>query len=161
MNIIMHMGVLKTGTTALQKILKENTNILSCSKIFTSSIPFANKCDSFLHESEREFKAIKNIYGDDVTYIISNEGLYVIPVHNIIRESICTGCDTIKREEIIEALFSIFYELNIHTLADLTRLDINSVISSIKLVNNLSSNSKIVIREILIIILKVTDLQLL
>lgn len=66
-----------------------------------------------------------------------------------------------EREEIIEALFSIFYELNIHTLADLTRLDINSVISSIKLVNNLSSNSKIVIREILIIILKVTDLQLL
>ena len=67
---------------------------------------------------------------------------------------------TKEREEIIEALFAIFDELNILTLADLTKIDMNHVINSIKLLNNLSSNTKKVIREILIIILKVTELQL-
>ena len=98
----MHIGVLKTGTTALQKILQENRQLLINKKKFISTIPFANKYNSFIRESEKEFNDIESSSGDDdATYIISNEGIYVMPVHNIIRKKICRKKNIIKKDDYI------------------------------------------------------------
>ena len=131
MNIIMHIGVLKTGTTALQKILQENRQLLINKKKFIYTIPFANKYNSFIRESEKEFNDIESSSGDDdATYIISNEGIYVMPVHNIIRKKICRKKNIIKKDDYInlrinflKKYYNIYSGHNIHIIIYLRRQD--------------------------------------
>lgn len=130
MNIIIHMGILKTGTTALQTTLKENQEPLQNKNIFISTIPFAHKYDLFMSESKQEFNDIEAIGNDNATYIISNEGLYVIPVHHIVRDNIRNGGKIITKNDYIDLrtdflkkYYGIYANHDVHIIIYLRRQD--------------------------------------
>lgn len=62
-----------------------------------------------------------------------------------------------EREELVEGLFSIFKKLEIYTIEDLTEINFNRIINSLKEINNLNSDAKKVIKELLVMIVDITN----
>ena len=63
-------------------------------------------------------------------------------------------------ETIIETLFSIFNQLEIYVLADLLEIDLMDIITSLKFVNDLDSDTRKVVKELLLMIINVTEITI-
>ncbi|WP_071442268.1 Mbeg1-like protein [Traorella massiliensis] len=63
-----------------------------------------------------------------------------------------------QREELVASLFNVFEKLNIHTLSDLTKLDLSKGILAIREINALDSRSKKVLVDMLKVIWDVSEI---
>lgn len=63
-----------------------------------------------------------------------------------------------QREELVASLFNVFEKLNIHTLSDLTKLDLSKGILAIREINALDSRSKKVLIDMLKVIWDVSEI---
>lgn len=66
--------------------------------------------------------------------------------------------DLKQLETIIESLFSIFKQLNIAVLADLLEINLMDIITSLKFFNDLDGDTKKVVKELLLMILNITEI---
>lgn len=62
-----------------------------------------------------------------------------------------------ERETLVEALFSIFTNLDVHSIEDLAKININRVIASLKELNELDGDAKKALREILTMIWDISN----
>lgn len=63
-----------------------------------------------------------------------------------------------EREELVESLFKVFSNLDIHTLSDLTQIDISKAVLTIRELGSLDSRSRKVLIEMLKVIWDVTEI---
>lgn len=63
------------------------------------------------------------------------------------------------RKKVVEALFAIFEKLEIYTLSDMTEIDMNDILNSIKLLTDLDSSSRKFLKDLFMMILDLTELN--
>lgn len=95
MKVILHMGTPKTGTTALQNALASSANSLREAKFFFELYPYTSNHVVFLDREKRRFIETYQNYGDDGCHIVSEEQMYIYPVHNFIRFLLNSGKDNL------------------------------------------------------------------
>lgn len=136
MNIILHIGMPKTGSTAIQTVLNahrehllKNNYIVKNKKILPLAL---GKFGRFFKDIQRDFENTVQLFGNSATYIVSDEGLYNISLYkslsNFIKNGKENNIDSDKWRYIqkcfIEKLKNIFSNHTVHIIVYVRRQDI-------------------------------------
>lgn len=108
MNVILHMGIPKTGTTALQNALASSADILREAGFFFEEFPYTSNHVVFLQRERQRFAETCRVCGDDGWYIVSEEQMYIYPVHNLVRFLLSNGRENILTIERYRSLRNKF-----------------------------------------------------
>lgn len=131
MKVILHMGTPKTGTTALQNALTSSADCLRKAKFFFEQYPYTSNHVVFLDREKRRFMETYQTYGDNGCHIVSEEQMYIYPVHNFIRFLLNAGKDKLLtvekycdlRERFLRKLRNIYSGNDIDIVLYLRRQD--------------------------------------
>lgn len=132
MNVILHMGIPKTGTTALQNALSSSAGILREAGFFFEEYPYTSNHVTFLQRERQRFADTRRTCGDNGWHIVSEEQMYIYPVHNLVRFLISKGHENIltieryrsMRNKFLKKLSDIYAGNTVYVVVYLRRQDL-------------------------------------